>query len=51
MRERQEMAECTCDNCKNYFMVPFVEGIGELNFPQWCCFCGLEFEFILEVEE
>lgn len=47
----EKMAECTCDSCKNYFMVPFVDGVGELNHPSWCPFCGAEFEYVLELEQ
>ena len=37
----------SCFRCKNEFLVPYTEEIGiEMNFPDYCAFCGHRFDYI-----
>ena len=42
------LEECYCESCKNVFAVPTIDGMEELCHPSYCCFCGLEFGYIIE---
>ena len=42
------LEECYCENCKNVFAVPTMDGIEELCNPSVCCFWGLPFGYIIE---
>ena len=45
-----DMEECFCDNCKSRWWVPYYEEIPDLGHPSYCCFCGLQFGWIMEME-
>jgi hypothetical protein len=46
-----DMEECSCSNCKGLFWVPYYESLPDMGHPAFCCFCGSEFGWMMEVDE
>ena len=46
----EELESYECEECGNEFFVEYMPVIQEINRPSFCCYCGVEFQY-LHLEE
>lgn len=47
----EELEICRCMVCKGEFAVPYHEVLPDIGHPNYCPFCGLEFDVIYQEDE
>lgn len=47
----EELESYECGDCGNKFFVEYIGDLQGINMANYCCFCGVPFEYYLGVDD